>query len=322
MTHQIRVTQLFDCADVGKTFVDEARRQNKPWRIIQGPWTRGGTKTAYYRFRLEQAAAFPRTEVWHVNMGGRGKWARGTFSRPYALTLHGTDIRENYWQDQHHAVIKEDIERAGQVWYTTPDLREKAVRARPDAEYLPAPLDMAELPVWAPAAKPRVFFPSRWDASKGGDALLQAAAEVMAAVGVSGNVDVVGLAWGDRAPEAAALGIKLLPRMAKPLFLKELATAHVAVGQVTGVLGVSELQAMGIGVPLVFADPVAGYPDEQPMVSVARPEIAQAVRDSLDDPEVLSRKLGGPSYVSEFHGASTLLPKLEAGYAKVLGATE
>jgi hypothetical protein len=145
---------------------------------------------------------------------------------------------------------------------------------------------------------------------------------VMSAVGASGEVDVVGLAWGDRAPEAAALGIKLLPRMAKPLFLQELATAHVAVGQATGVLGVSELQAMGIGVPLVFADPVAGYPDEQPMVSVARPEIGQAVRDSLDDPEALSRKLGGPTYVSQFHSASTLLPRLEAGYAKVLGATK
>jgi hypothetical protein len=58
------------------------------------------------------------------------------------------------------------------------------------------------------------------------------------------------------------------------------------------------------------------------MVTVARPEIAQAVRDSLDDPEALSRKLGGPSYVSQFHGAATLLPRLEAGYAKVLGATE
>jgi hypothetical protein len=110
--------------------------------------------------------------------------------------------------------------------------------------------------------------------------------------------------------------------MTKPRFLQELATAHVAVGQATGVLGVSELQAMGIGVPLVFADPVTGYPDEQSMVTVARAEIGQAVRDSLDDPEALSRKLDGPSYVSQFHGASTLLPRLEAGYAKVLGATE
>ncbi|MFE4542135.1 hypothetical protein [Arthrobacter sp. NPDC056727] len=216
-------------------------------------------------------------------------------------------------------MIKEDIDRASQVWYTTPDLREKAEQARPDAEYLPAPVDMEELPAWAPAAKPRVFFPSRWDESKGGDALLQAASDVMSSVGAAGDVDVVGLDWGDRAPEAAALGIRLLPKMSKSLFLAELATAHIAVGQMTGVLGLSELQAMGIGVPLVFADSVAGYPDEQAAVNVARSDIGPAVCDSLADPEALSRKLDGRTYVSKFHGAAALLPRLDAGYAKVLG---
>lgn len=320
MRDHIRVTQLFDCADVGKTIVKAGVRQGKPWRIIQGPWTRGGTKAAYYRFRLEQVTAYPRTQLWHVNMGGRAKWARGSFARPYALTLHGTDIRENYWQDQHHKVIKEDIDGAGQVWYTTPDLREKAEQARSDAEYLPAPVDMDELPVWAPAAKPKVLFPSRWEGSKGGDALLQTAADVVSAVGNSGEVDIVGLDWGDRAPEAAALGIKLVPRMAKALFLQELATAHVAIGQVTGVLGLSELQAMGIGVPLICADPADEYLYERAMVGVARSDVAQAVRDSLSDPEALSRKLGGPAYVSQVHSPTALIPKLEAGYAKVLGA--
>ena len=320
MSDDIRVTQLFDCADVGKTIVNAGVRQGKPWRIIQGPWTRGGTKAAYYRFRLEQAVAFPRTQLWHVNMGGRAKWARGTFSRPYALTLHGTDIRESYWRDQHHKVIKEDIDRAGHVWYTTPDLREKAEQVRSDAEYLPAPVDMDELPVWTPAVRPRIVFPSRWDGSKGGDALLQTAADVVSAVGTSGDVDIVGLDWGDRAPEAAALGIKLLPKMDKSLFLQELATAHVAVGQVTGVLGLSELQAVGIGVPLIFADPFEDYISYQAIVGVARSEVAQAVRDSLRDPVALSRKLGGPAYVSQVHSPKALIPRLEAGYAKVLEA--
>lgn len=322
MSQGIRVTQLFDCADVGKTFVEEGRRTGKPWKIIQGPWTRGGTKSAYYRFRLEQALAYPRTQVWHVNMGGRAKWARGTFARPYALTLHGTDIRENYWQDQHHAALKEDIDRAGHVWYTTPDLREKAERARPDAEYLPAPVDMDELPVWAPAAKPRVFFPSRWDASKGGDALLQAAADVVSAAGSVGEVDVVGLDWGSRASEAAGLGVRLLPKMRKQEFLQQLATAHVAVGQVTGVLGLSELQSVAIGVPTVFADHIDGYPADLATVTVESSMIGEAVRDALLDPTELSQRLAGPAYVRTNHGPATLLPRLEAGYAKVLGIAE
>jgi hypothetical protein len=317
MSDQIRVTQLFDCADVGKTIVKAGVGHGKPWKIIQGPWTRGGTKAAYYRFRLEQALAYPRTQLWHVNMGGRAKWARGMFSRPYALTLHGTDIRENYWQDQHHATIKGDIDGAGHVWYMTPDVREKAERAREDAQYLPIPVDPKELPEWRPAPKPRVFFPSRWDSSKGGDALLQTAADVVAAVGHKG-VDIVGLDWGDRAAEAAQLGVTLVPKMPKGKFLQEIATAHVAVGQVAGILATSELEALGIGVPVVFADPVDGYPDDLATVSVRRADVGQAVLESLQDPQALSRRLDGPAYVGRNHSAEVMLPKLEAGYAKVL----
>lgn len=318
MSDQIRVTQLFDCADVAKTIVKAGVSQGKPWKIIQGPWTRGGTKAAYYRFRLEQAAAYPRTQLWHVNMGGRAKWARGTFSRPYALTLHGTDIRENYWQDQHHDMMKKDIDGAGHVWFMTPDVQEKAHRARADAEYMPIPVDTNELPLWTPATKPRVFFPSRWDASKGGDALLKTAAEVVSAVGRSDDVEIVGLDWGDRAAEAGKLGIRLLPRMPKQEFLRELSTAHVAVGQVTGILATSELEAVGIGVPVVFADQVDGYPADVATLSVDRADVGQAVVEALTDPGALSRRLDGPAYIRRHHSAAGMIKSLEAGYAKVL----
>ncbi|AIY01251.1 hypothetical protein ART_1652 [Arthrobacter sp. PAMC 25486] len=319
MTENIRATQLFDCADVGKALVAAGREQGEPWKQIQGPWTRGGTKLAYYRFRLEQAAVFPWTQLWHVNMGGRAKWARGAFSRPYALSLHGTDIRENYWEASNHAAIKADIDGAGHVWYMTPDLRQKAQEVRPDAEYLPIPLNMAELPAWAPAARPRVFFSSRWDKSKGGDAWLEAAADVVAAL-AGKDIDIVGLDWGDRAPEAAALGVQLMPRMPKMQFLQELASAHVVVGQVSGILATSELESIAIGVPTIFADQVPGYPDDLATVSVGRADVGQAVRDSLSDPVALSRTLDGPSYIARNHAAAVLLPKLRAGYAKVLAA--
>lgn len=319
MNKEIRVTQLFDCADVGKTFVTEGQRQGKPWKIIQGPWTRGGTKAAYYRFLLEQASAYPRTQLWHVNMGGRAKWARGRFARPYALTLHGTDIRENYWQEQHHAVIKADVDGAGHVWYATPDNREKAERARADAEYMPIPVDIAELPTWSPAERPRVFFPSRWDASKGGDAWVQTAADVVAAL-AGMEVDIVGLDWGDRAPEVAAMGVQLLPKMPKAEYLREMSHAHVAVGQIAGILATSELEAMGMGIPTIFADQHAGYPADVATVSVARTDLGDAVRESLSDPLALSRRLDSVTYIRDNHGPAALLPRLEAGYRKVLEA--
>jgi hypothetical protein len=321
MSDTTRVTHLFDCAEVGSALVTEGRRQNQPWHQIQGPWTRRGTQKAYYRFVAELALRYPRTGLWHVHMGGRALWARGRFARPYVLTLHGTDIRENYWQAEHHEKIKQDIDLAKHVFYTTPDLKEKAEKARPDAEYLPVALDMGVIPEWAPASRPRVFFPSRWDGSKGGDGLLAMAAEIAHAV--EGRAELVGLDWGDRAAEAASLGIRLIPRMSQTDFLSELSQAHVAVGQTGGALGVSELQAMAIGVPLIFSDPVAGYPKGNDMgaIVVARKDAGSAVVDALADPESTSAKVGGPAYVRRHHDPAGMIDRLRTVYASASKAS-
>ena len=178
---------------------------------------------------------------------------------------------------------------------------------------------MAELPAWVPAPRPRVIFPSRWDASKGGDTLLQVAADVVAAVGGPNGADIVGLDWGDRAAEAAELGVRLIPKMPKQQFLQEIAQAHVAVGQVAGILATSELEAMGIGVPTIFADQVDGYSADLATISVSRSDVGQAAREALADPVTTSQKLQGPEYIRVHHGAAGMIPTLEAGYAKVLG---
>lgn len=317
MSGNTRVTHLFDCADVGAALVSEGRRQHQPWRQIQGPWTRGGTRSAYYRFLAELALNYPRTELWHVHMGGRARWARGRFARPYVLTLHGTDIKENYWQDEHHQVLAQDVDLARHVFYTTPELREKAELVRPDAEYMPQAMDLDILPPWKPAARPRVFFPSRWDAQKGGDGLLETAAQVVSAVG--DKAEVVGLDWGNRASEAASLGVTLMPRTDLRGYVAELARAHVAVGQTAGILSVSELQAMAIGVPLVFADPVAGYPSGKDMgaITVARQDAGAAVLEALADPRATSEKVGGPDYVRRHHDPAVMIERLRAVYSAV-----
>lgn len=319
MTEYLRVRQLFDCADVARNIVMSGKQAGRPWGIIEGPWTRGGTKYAYYRFLAEMAVAYPRTQLWHVNMGGRAKWARGRFARPYALTLHGTDIRENYWQSAHHAEIKADIDGAGQVWYTTPDLREKAEQARPDAEYLPAPLDFDSLPQWNPASRPKIFFASRWDASKGGDEQIESARQVVDRL--SGrDVDVVGLDWGDRAQDAAKAGVRLLPRMSQAEYLRQMATAHVAVGQTAGILAVSELQAMAIGIPTVIPTLHQGYGSDVGAVVVDLEDVAEATLSTLLDPVESSQRLQGLSYVRREHDGKLLIPKLESGYQKALEA--
>jgi len=134
------------------------------------------------------------------------------------------------------------------------------------------------------------------------------------------DVDIVGLDWGDRAPEVASLGVRLLPKMSKDAYLREMAQAHVTVGQVSGILATSELEAMGMGIPMVFADQHPGYPAGVATVSVTRADVGDAVRASLADPLALSRTLAGADYIRANHGPAVLLPRLEAGCAKVLGS--
>ncbi|MDF9277375.1 hypothetical protein P4U43_06155 [Arthrobacter sp. EH-1B-1] len=323
MVARNRITHLFDCAGVGAVLVKEAKRQHLSWRQIQGPWMRRGTRWARYRFFGELVANYPRTNLWHVHMGGRAKWARGRVERPYVLTLHGTDIRETYWQDEYHEAIKRDIDAAQHVFYATPDLEEKAKRARVDAEYMPIALDFDLLSSWTPAAKPRVFFPSRWDRTKGGDGQIRVAKEVVAAVG--DRADVVGIDWGDRAADASHVGVQLVPRMDVTGFLCEMAKAHVAVGQTAGILATSELQAMAMGIPLVFPDPFDGYlsKKDRGALIVDRADAGYAVLELLRDPPSASAKLGGKEYVSRHHDPARMVQRLSEVYREVLsGRTE
>lgn len=65
---------------------------------------------------------------------------------PFVMHWHGTDIRTNFYQSKSRPAIEWGAERAAHVLYATPDLREHAVKARPDATYLPIPIDFSELP--------------------------------------------------------------------------------------------------------------------------------------------------------------------------------
>lgn len=323
MVPMSRITHLFDCAGVGATLVREAQRQSLPWGQVQGPWMRNNTMPARWRFFGELALAFPRTQLWHVHMGGRAKWARGRFERPYVLSLHGTDIRETYWLDEYHDVIRRDIDQALHVFYATPDLREKAERARTDAEYMPIAVDFDILPAWQPVSKPRVFFPSRWDRKKGGDGQIQTAADVVAAVGV--RADVIGIDWGDRAQDASSAGVRLIPKMDVLGFLAELSRAHVAVGQTAGILATSELQAMAMGVPLIFPDPHEGYLSQKDRGALVaeRGSVADAVLQVLEDPRTASSVLGGKDYTARHHHPAKLVIRLRDVYQDVLdGMTE
>lgn len=60
--------------------------------------------------------------------------------------------------------------------------------------------------------------------------------------------------------------MRLVERLSHVGFQRLLATAHVAVGQPTGMLAVSELEALGIGVPVVAPLNPEWYTDGVPLL--------------------------------------------------------
>jgi hypothetical protein len=325
-----KVLHLYDAADVGATLVRYGRRQGLPWRQFDKvpPSDAGSPQDAALPARVRRllaaaswqaarAAGILRADLLHLHSGSRLGMVRSRPHRPFVLHFHGTDIRTQFQDPERRPVLQWGADHAAAVLYSTPDLRPNAEQARPDAVYLANPVDLEELPDWAPAPRPRVVFASRWEASKGGAAQLELARALAAAAGP--RVQLQGLAWGGGAPEAAALGVELLPKMPKPQYLRWLASAHCVVGQSAGILAMSELQAVAIGVPVAMPLGEGLYPDPAPVLQGTTAEaLAAQAMAALADPAGTSAALAGRDWVRDHHSPELAVARLRGLYRQAL----
>lgn len=263
-----RVLHINDAAFTAATLLDEAHARGLPWTFL--PIATAGqpgvarpvrrvARGAAWAARLAAAAA--RADLLHVHVGSVVRHT-GWVRRPYVLHLHGTDARSHQYEPAMGPVIRRAMEGAAKLLYSTPDLAAHV----PGGEFFPAPI--SGLPQWQPASRPRIVFTSRWSQVKGLPVQLAAVRHLNRMVG--GEVELVGLDWGEGAPAAAAAGVRLVRKLPHAEFRELLASAHVAIGQPTGMLAVSELEALGIGVPTAaplhpvwFAD---AYPSLPPVL--------------------------------------------------------
>ncbi|MBM7830036.1 hypothetical protein JOE59_000741 [Agromyces cerinus] len=319
MTERIVATHLFDAAGVGETLTRIGGSLGYDWRFIDARDTsrddnRLRLLTAASVWHARRVSALLRSDLIHLHYGRRTRYLDLWPRRPYVLHFHGTDIRHHFHQPYAHDVMANAAASARAVLYSTPDLAVHALEADPRAQYFPTPIDIASLPEWRPAPTPVVAFASRWDESKDGRRQGEIADALRAAFP---GVRLEGIDWGADARVAREAGVTLLPRMPKAEYLRWLAGAHVVIGQPAGVLAVSELEAIGIGVPVVM-EPHAAY-DTVPVVRASKPDdVAQATRELLDDPVAASRRLGGPEWVSRTHGAIDSVQRLADIYTRSL----
>ncbi|MEZ2370728.1 hypothetical protein [Arthrobacter sp. RCC_34] len=318
-----RVIHINDCANVARTLVDEAHRRNLSWDFMPPDAVRPGqgfgsgmkARLAQLPYQLRHASAALGHDVLHFHYGTTPSVFDKPFlpRKPYLLHLHGTDIRTQWPQPAFHDQIQRAIDGAQGVYYTTLDLEENATAARPDAQYLPAPLMFDRIPEWsAPEGRTRISFASRWDDSKNVALQLETAAALVKAFP---DAEVLGLDWGPGAAEAQRLGVRLVPKMPHGDFLDYLAGASVVVGQSAGILAVSELEALAAGV--VVACPGTqwtGPAGEPPVLQGTPEEIVEQVRVTLEDPAAMASRLSGPAWVRKNHSAADQVALLQSAY--------
>lgn len=233
---------------------------------------------------------------------------------PYVLHCHGDDVRDlarRPWR----GLIRLALRRAAHLYYSTPDLARWCRGVRPDAEFLPNPVDVE---LFAPAPLPLdardVFVVCALSENKGARRILEAVRELSRR---RPGLRVTAVAGGELTREFQALPTVVLllhqPRERLPALM---ARHRVLIGQVhEGAIGMVELEGMACGRPVVasftFADVYGG---EAPVVHAATPaEIVAAVERLLDDTAEAERVgAAGRAWVEAHHDARKVAARVEA----------
>ena len=324
----IRVLHVNDAADTARNLTAVARAAGQPWDLFakaseRTGWT--GPRAQVQRAAIgamwvaRLAVAARRHDIVHVHSASTVAHSRFA-TRRYVVHCHGTDVRTAQYRYPDGGIIRKSLREAEFVFYATPDLAEHVLPYRGDAELLPVPIRTDLLPRWTGAevrGRPRIAFAARWGEEKNATAMLECAAGLIAVLG--DRAEIAGLDWGGRAAEAAQLGVRLYPRMDHPGYLRWLADSLVVIGQGTGSLGASELEAMGTGVPFAVPAPLTGYPQAPPLLAGSVPATLEAVAALVADPATYDpAPIRG--WVVDHHDAARGVAQLNRVYPTVLAA--
>ncbi|AOZ72439.1 hypothetical protein BK816_03315 [Boudabousia tangfeifanii] len=207
-------------------------------------------------------------------------------------------------------MIDKAVDSASAVVYATPDLEDQVKSICPDALYLPNPVPPPLPPSKRMSVIPnRIFFNARWDASKGGLELVEAARAL-----VRSGLEVVGIDWGTFASEAKAAGVNLLPLTNPGRFAQLMSSAEIIVGQFgLPALGVADLMALQTGRPLM-----RGYANtDAPMTATTLAELPIRILDDLRTGIDPSHSESGLTWVENHHGPKHCLEKWENLYRTI-----
>jgi glycosyltransferase involved in cell wall biosynthesis len=322
-----RIALVHDVAGVGETQAELLRRvghqvdhlrlpdfgPNWPW------WAKAITFPVRLLLYLPTVQRLRRVpyDVIHIHWVSRG--VVGLLSgKPFLVQAHGSDLHMHVNTMGMYTLSRIVLERARAIFYVTPNLETFIHRFRDKTVYLPNPIDVRSIGAAprAPRRVDRVLIFMRVDPVKGAERVFPAA-EKLASMGV----EVTALRWGPLAGEFErryAGSVRFVDPVPHDSVGEFLSGFDLVVGQMEqGALGLSELEAMAAGRPLISGIDRKMYPgDKPPVVSSYGPEelVEQVARLQFDGKRLANLSHEGREWVRRNHGYERHLQLLEDAY--------
>lgn len=237
--------------------------------------------------------------------------------RPFIVQAHGSDVHAHLRNPVYRAVTRSVLKRAGAVLYVTPDLREPLKDFDSKLRYLPNPIDVDALaPRTMPTRVDRVLIFTRLDAVKGVDRIFAAVERLRP------MVEITAVEWGELArPYARTYSrwvdfVAPVPHAEIGPFLQRF---DAVIGQMgSGALGLSEIEALAAGRPVITGIDwnLYGDDDPPPVVRASDPDaLVKAVEDLQQGrPDINALSGEGMAWTRRHHGFERHLSLLEAAY--------
>lgn len=257
-----------------------------------------------------------RYDVIHIHWLPRG--LVGLLARRrFLIQAHGSDVHMEINTPGLFRLNRKVLEEAATVFYVTPNLEPYLHRFGPKLSYLPNPIDVNSIAVEprVPTSVRSVLIFMRLDPVKGVRRVFPAVRRL------AETISVTALAWGPLTDVLKARYgdvVRFVPTVAHGEIGPFLDQFDLVIGQMEqGALGLSELEAMAAGRPLISGINRELYADDKPPVvsSYSADELVTQVERLKDDSrrlENLSRE--GRAWVRRNHGFERHLQLLESAY--------
>lgn len=310
----MRILHIHDIANVGSTLVAGLRQigHEAELRRLNLAVPHGSTLAKLLvsplrlreMLRVNHEVKRGRYDIVHIHFAYLG-WLGILGRYPYFLHCHGSDIRRDLKDWRRRWFIEKSVQRAKKVFFATPDLADLIYPLRPDAIFLPNPVNTDQFhPTPAPTqVQPKILLGSAFYAVKG---IELAMAGLQTALQQHPKISVTAFASGPEYPYYQNNpSIHFIHPVPHDKMASLYQTHDLVIGQFKiGSLGMVELESMACAKPVIcHYTENQGYAISPPILKAqSAVQIAENIAFLIENPsEMVSLGKEGRVWVTDTH---------------------